>query len=100
MREALNESLLLRLSHEAMIGMYGSGPGFTARAVHGTAMVLSGEPVADLNYLIANGATPGAVAAFSSFVEYADARSLPFCAMIAAGVGVFDEGRKSGYRFG
>ena len=52
MREGLDEPVLLRLTHEAMIAMYGCGPGYVARSIPGAAMVLSGEQVADLNYLV------------------------------------------------
>jgi GNAT superfamily N-acetyltransferase len=84
MPRTLSESLLLRLSHEAMIAMYGSGPGFASRSIPGSAMVLSGEPVADLNYLIAASAESAAVDGFSSFVRHADEAGLPFCAIVAA----------------
>ncbi len=84
MPSTLNEPLLLRLSHEAMIAMYGSGPGFASRSTPGSAMILSGEPVADLNYLIASSAEPAAADGFSSLVRHADEAGLPFCAIVAA----------------
>ena len=86
MRERLNESVLLRLSHEALIGMYGCGPRYVARSIPGAAMVLSGEHVADLNYLVAGSAEADAIEGFRSFVRYADERELPFCTIVAASV--------------
>jgi len=84
MKPELNEAVLLRLCHDAMITMYGCGAGFTSRAVPGASMVLSGERVADLNYLIAASSAAGAIDGFSSFVRYCDERELPFCSIIAA----------------
>ena len=86
MRERLNESVLLRLSHEALIGMYGCGPRYVARSIPGAAMVLSGEQVADLNYLVAGSAEADAIEGFRSFVRHADERELPFCTIVAASV--------------
>ena len=42
------------------------------RAVPGAAMALSGEPLADLNYLVLNSDSPGAVEAFREYVAYCD----------------------------
>ena len=86
MREGLNESVLLRLTREAMIGMYGCGPRYAARSIQGTSMVLSGENVADLNYLLVDSTEDRAVEGFRSFVRYADERELPFCNIVAASV--------------
>jgi GNAT superfamily N-acetyltransferase len=86
MRRDLDESVLLRLTHEALIGMYGCGPGYVARSVPGASMVLSREHVADLNYLVASSAEPGAVEGFGSYVGYADDRDVPFCAIVGASV--------------
>jgi GNAT superfamily N-acetyltransferase len=86
MRAGLDEPVLLRLSHEALIAMYGCGPRYVARSVQGAAMVLSRENVADLNYLVASSAETEAVEGFRSFVRYADERELPFCTIVAASV--------------
>jgi GNAT superfamily N-acetyltransferase len=86
MREGLNEPVLMRLTHEALIGMYSCGPRYAARSLQGAALVLSGETVADLNYLVVSGAEPEAVEGFSSFVRDADDRELPFCTIVAASV--------------
>jgi GNAT superfamily N-acetyltransferase len=86
MREGLDEPVLLRLTHEALVSMYGCGPRYVARSIPGASMVLSGEHVADLNYLVAASAEADAVEGFRSFVGYADGRELPFCTIVAASV--------------
>jgi GNAT superfamily N-acetyltransferase len=77
---SLSESTLERLSLEALVAFYDQAPGFEAHLAPGCSLVLSGEPVADLNYLlVGRGATAqGFTAAARRCLE----RELPFLAIL------------------
>lgn len=76
----LNESILRRLTNEALCSLLGQAAGFEAGARPGLQLALCNEPVADLNMLVVGaGADPG------QFREMASAcldRGLPFLVMI------------------
>jgi GNAT superfamily N-acetyltransferase len=76
----LNESVLRRLTNEALCSFLGQAAGFEASARPGLQLALCNEPVADMNMLVAGaGADPG------QFREMASAcleRGLPFLVLI------------------
>ena len=84
--QTLNQEILLRLVSEALVLIYGSCDRYESRAIRGAYMGISGEPVADLNYLMATGDTPQAVATFESFVAHCDDADLPFCSIVSPAV--------------
>ena len=84
--QTLNQEILLRLVSEALVLIYGSCDRYESRAIRGAYMGISGEPVADLNYLMATGDTPQAVAAFESFVAHCDDADMPFCSIVSPAV--------------
>jgi hypothetical protein len=48
----LTTDILLRLTGDALLMFYSCAEHFHAEACQGSAMAVSGEPVADLNYLM------------------------------------------------
>lgn len=81
--ESLEESILWRLTADALQLFYSRAPGRHMRAVRDVTMVASGEPVADLNYLMIGGDGPEAQACFEECVDWFDARGLSFAVMVA-----------------
>lgn len=78
-RKPLNESVLRRLTNEALCSLLGQAAGFEARARPGLQLVLSNEPVADMNMLVVGaGADPGL---FQEMARACLARELPFLIM-------------------
>jgi len=59
---------------------------FEAEAGPGIWKVISGEPVADLNYLMITAATPVAIESFQRHVADLDRRELPFACMVGSEV--------------
>lgn len=79
----LSTETLVRLTAQALSTFLGGSPGFEARTSGAVWLVLSGEPVTDLNYLLALDGSARGAATFGAFVEACGARDLPFVAMIA-----------------
>ena len=77
---------LLRLTREALPLFYCCAENYVGRAMPGVSMVLSGEPVADLNYLVLDRASESARAGFRALVGHCDAQDLPFAVIVAPGV--------------
>jgi len=89
MRKPLTESVLRRLTSEALATYLGQAEKFECSMHPGCCSVTTGEPVADLNYIVAGqGATESGAfgAACTTFIS----RSLPFLAILfpEAGSGV------------
>lgn len=76
---------LMQLTAQAMATFLGHAPRFEAECRAGLWKTICGEPVADLNYLIAMRDTPETIEALKAVVADLDRRSLPFCCMIAPG---------------
>jgi len=81
----LTPDILLRLTGDALLMFYSCAENFHAEACRGAAMAVSGEPVADLNYLMLNSGDSAALAAFGRYVGWCDERELPFACMVAPG---------------
>ncbi len=79
----LTPDILLRLTGDALLMFYSCAENFHAEACRGAAMAVSGEPVADLNYLMLNSGDSTALAAFGRYVGWCDERELPFACMVA-----------------
>lgn len=79
----LTTDILLRLTSDALLMFYSCAEHFHAEACQGSAMVVSGEPVADLNYLMLNSGDREALEAFGRYVSWCDERALPFACMVA-----------------
>ena len=60
----LTTDILTRLTGDALLMFYSCAEHFHAEACQGSAMAVSGEPVADLNYLMLNSGDSAALAAF------------------------------------
>jgi GNAT superfamily N-acetyltransferase len=76
----LNESILRRLTNEALYCLLGQAAGFEADGRPGLQLVLCNEPVADLNMLVVGaGADPGQ---FREMASKCLDRELPFLVMI------------------
>ena len=78
--------ILLRLTQDALPVFYCCAAGYEGRAMPGVTMALSGEPVADLNYLVVDAASESAQAGFRSLVGHCDAQDLPFAVIVAPAV--------------
>jgi GNAT superfamily N-acetyltransferase len=78
--------ILLRLTREALPLFYCCAEHYVGRAMPGVTMALSGEPVADLNYLVIDDASETAQAAFTRLVGHCDAQDLPFAVIVAPAV--------------
>ncbi len=81
MSDVTPPSLLLRLAQEATLSLLHCSEGFEARLRPGVAMLLSGEPFADLNYLLVDDA-PQVEDTFREFAAICVDRRLPFVAML------------------
>ncbi|MGD8377797.1 MAG: GNAT family N-acetyltransferase [Acidobacteriota bacterium] len=79
----LSTEVLVRLTAQALSTFLGGSPGFEARTSGAVWLVLSGEPVADLNYLLALDGSARGAATFGTFAEVCADRDLPFVAMVA-----------------
>lgn len=79
----LTTDILLRLTGDALLMFYSCAEHFHAEACQGAAMAVSGEPVADLNYLMLNSGDSAALEAFGRYVGWCDERELPFACMVA-----------------
>ena len=79
----LTTDSLIRLTGDALLMFYSCAEHFHAEACQGSAMAVSGEPVADLNYLMLNSGDRAALAAFVRYVGWCDERELPFACMVA-----------------
>jgi predicted N-acetyltransferase YhbS len=79
----LTPDILIRLTGDALLMFYSCADSFHAEACQGSAMVVSGEPVADLNYLMINSGEADALAEFGRYVAWCDERELPFACMVA-----------------
>jgi len=79
----LTTDILLRLTGDALLLFYSCAEHFHAEACQGAAMAVSGEPVADLNYLMLNSGDSVALEAFGRYVSWCDGRELPFACMVA-----------------
>ena len=81
----LTTDILLRLTGDALLMFYSCAEQFHGEACQGAVMAVSGEPVADLNYVMLNSGDSAALAAFDRYVGWCDARELPFACMVAPG---------------
>jgi ribosomal protein S18 acetylase RimI-like enzyme len=78
---ALPEAVLRRLTSDAMLNMFGQSPQAEFVVYPGCCLALTGEPVADANYVIAGrGANDGG--RFASACSMCISRGLPFLAII------------------
>ena len=81
----LTESVLCRLTNEALCNLLGQAADFEARARPGLQLALSNEPVADMNMLVVGaGADPGQ---FREMTGACLARGLPFLVLFFPGAG-------------
>ena len=80
--ETLEESILWRLSADALQVFYSRAPSRHARSIRDVTLVTSGEPVTDLNYLMIGSDSEEAQAYIEECVDWCDARSLPFATMV------------------
>lgn len=81
--ETLEESILWHLSSDALLLFYSRAERRHMRVVRDVTLVTSGEPVADLNYLMIGGTTEEAQATVEEYVDWCDAQDLPFATMVA-----------------
>jgi predicted N-acetyltransferase YhbS len=80
-RRALTESVLRRLTNDAMLNLVGQSPKAEFVIYPGCCLALTGEPVADMNYVIAGrGANDGG--RFAVACSRCVSRELPFLAVI------------------
>lgn len=87
MREAeITPATLMQLVPQAMVTYLGCAPKFEASCRAGIWTTLCGEPVADLNYVIATSDAPEAIEALDDVVADLDARGLPFVCMLGPGL--------------
>ena len=85
MPHSLSSSLLLRLTREALVSLFHCSAQFEARLCPGAAMVLTGEPFADLNYIVV-GDAPRAEEAFRDLGAICVDRKIPFLAILGPAV--------------
>lgn len=78
----MTPTVAFRLIREALFTFYSCSERFMARAEPGAAMALSGEPLADLNYLVVDAATRRSAEAFRQYVTHCDTQNIPFAAML------------------
>lgn len=81
MSKPLTESVIRRLTTEALGSYLGQAEAFELTMGPGSALALTGEPVADLNYLIA-GRRAAEADRFAAHCRTAISRDLPFLAII------------------
>jgi GNAT superfamily N-acetyltransferase len=74
--------VLQRLIDDALHLFYACGANYHSQGRRGVTMVLSGEPVADLNYITVSDGSPGAIAAFTGYVAHCDGVDVPFAVML------------------
>ena len=74
---------LSRLTGDGLMMFYSCAEHFHFEACQGSTMAVSGEPVADLNYIMLNSGDGEALAAFGHYVGWCDERELPFACMVA-----------------
>lgn len=86
-----------RLSGEALALSYRAAPGYLAHLRRNSALVLSGEPCADLNYLLI-GPEPDPVATLREAMRVVRQRAVPVLAMLTPHVAPLlgDEARRQG----
>lgn len=82
----LTESVLLRLTSEALLSFLGQAERLEFVMHPGCALALSHEPVADLNYIVA-GRGAAEESRFARLSEICIARNLPFLAMVFPSAG-------------
>jgi ribosomal protein S18 acetylase RimI-like enzyme len=75
-------SILWRLAADALQVFYSRSAHRHGESMPGVTLVTSGEPVADLNYLMVGGDDPQAQDGLRACVEWCDARDLPFLVMV------------------
>ncbi|MHB1475034.1 MAG: hypothetical protein ACYCV4_15725 [Dermatophilaceae bacterium] len=81
MSKPLTESVLRRLTAEALASYLGQSKSFELVIHPGCCLAFTGEPVADLNYLVAGrGAPDGDHFAAACMIGFS--RSLPFLAIV------------------
>jgi GNAT superfamily N-acetyltransferase len=86
MSKPLTESVLCRLTSQALVTYLGQAERFECILHPGCCSVTTGEPVADLNYIVAgNRAAEGG--AFAAACATFNSRSLPFLAILFPGAG-------------
>lgn len=73
---------LFRLAGQSMSLAYSSAPGYEARLMPGASLILSGEPVPDLNYALIYGSQQ-ADRQLHEFTEVAKLRNLPLTIMVS-----------------
>ena len=81
-----NTETLLRLTQEALPLFYCRAANYVGRAMPGVSMALSGEPVADLNYIVVDDASESAQGGFRALVGQCDAQDLPFAVIVGPAV--------------
>ncbi len=90
-RHAMNNAqpsteTLLRLTQEALPLFYCCAANYVGRAMPGVSMALSGEPVADLNYLVIDDSSESSQAGFRKLVAHCDTQDLPFAVIVGPAV--------------
>lgn len=81
MFKSLTESVLQRLTVEALVSFLGQSEGFEAMLSPGCGLTLCNEPVADLNYVVA-GRGAGEADSFVDACRRCLSRNLPFLAIL------------------
>ena len=76
---------LLRLSGEAVALLFRAAPGYEARLTQQASLILSGEPVADLNYAVIDEG-PQAADRLREYGQVVQARSLPVVIFLSAAI--------------
>ncbi len=78
----LTSTYLYRLAGESLALCYRAAPGYEARLTDGASLVLSGEPVSDLNYAIID-AGSHAEGHMREFVQVAKSRKIPMLVLLS-----------------
>jgi GNAT superfamily N-acetyltransferase len=74
--------VLWQLAGEAMATLFRDAPGFSAHVTPHAALILTGEPIADLNYAIVDGGVEAA-SLLTHFTETSRGRKLPLIVMLS-----------------
>ena len=82
----LTPNVLMRLTGQALLSYLGSAARLEARVSPGLWLVLTGEPVTDLNFIVAAAHAPGMASEFESYVAVCDEQDLPFAAILGPDV--------------
>jgi GNAT superfamily N-acetyltransferase len=79
--KAIPTRVLMHLCGLTMLGFFSRSERFEARVAPGLYLILTGEPVTDLNYIVVATDSADIVPTFESYLTVCDERDLPFAAM-------------------